>query len=125
MELEEKLKLVAEYDGYFESTYQSFTPPNTRNCLRKKIDSNWDNDIIIKMPIHESDFKYHTSFDWSIPVWAKANKEMYKIIEPFSENAGNFVALEQRAEIAIREDNKQAFFDNLVELILQIEETKK
>ena len=119
-ELINKLQKVAEYDGWHSSTYHTFTPPNVRECFRSP-----DKETFIKYPLIESDFKYHISFDWSIPVWAKALKEANELSkqDPIYWLAW-FGIFEQNALVAINNQDPQAFFDNLYNLIVEIEKFK-
>lgn len=120
MELKEKLKVVAEYD-----------PRKIKGKIKKgslyKDGIIWDGFIAGEAGnIHTTEnLKYPTSFDWSVPVYSKCIKELHETIKPFTEAAGVLVALEQRAERAIQNNDKIAFFENLYNLITELQKAKQ
>jgi hypothetical protein len=59
-DLNEKLKLVSEYDELQKDNYGKFF----KGGVFKGYNVN--------------EFKYHTSYDWQIPVWQKVYKEMFE-----------------------------------------------
>lgn len=113
-ELIERLKEVAEYVGWHDSTYSSFTPPNERYCFRSP-----DNKSYIKEPIISDDFSFHTSFDWSIPVWSKVFNEATSVLKTdmvMEYNVYSFTAINQ--------NDPFQFFINLSDLIREIKKYK-
>lgn len=60
--LNEKLKMVAEYDG-LKIFHANTTDEHWTNGDKKSII--WE-------------LRYHTSYDWQIPVWQKVYKELTK-----------------------------------------------
>lgn len=107
VELIEKLKLVAEYDGYdisgmYISEIKTYSP--SQNIYEEYEE---------ERPIGFLDLKYHTSFDWSIPVWNKLCNECndkLDIIFPFySEQLKN-----------INNNDPLQFFISLTDLISEL-----
>lgn len=68
-ELLEQLKIVAEFDEWTH-----------RPTLKGKGKGLWYKLSGGRAAWDLSAMKYHTSWDWQIPVWAKLNKEHYDIL---------------------------------------------
>lgn len=116
-ELIERLKEVAEYDGWHDSTYSSFTPPNERYCFRSP-----DKKSYIKEPIMSDDFSYHTSFDWSVPVWSKAVDKVRELV--FKNNPIDLHSFSLLCTQSINANDPLQFFINLSDLIREIKKHK-
>lgn len=119
MELEEKLKVVAEYDDRLSTDKYLQKRYRDKNVWTGTMDRQLGNVYGL------NSLRYHTSFDWSVPVYSKCIKELHETIKPFTEAAGVLVALEQRAERAIQNNDKIAFFENLYNLITELQKAKQ
>lgn len=121
MELQEKLKVVAEYDGWvWRSEYRQWSKTTTDGV---HTNTRYVSDLQIQ------DFQYHTSFDWSVPVYSKAIKEADEVNFNHKNNSGSEKIDSERFHIdmvdAIESDDKLAFFENLYNLITELQKAKQ
>ena len=103
-DLNEKLKLVAEYDGFKES--------GKGYCKHYKKG---------KQIVWELD--YHRIYDWQIPVWQKVCKEAQPKFSSFMNF--DFIKIEQKYYRALKYNTPLESFEILVEAIQFINKMEK
>lgn len=112
MELEEKLKVVAEYDGY---VVKDFGAAHIRYIEQARSEE----------PYYEwqllLDSEYHASFDWSVPVWNKCLKDLMEL--------GIWSAalqdIDNRMILSIKSNKPEQYFNDLVLMILELQKAKQ
>lgn len=103
-DLNEKLKLVAFYDG-------------------KSLHQKNDGKIFIHNELSFDLAIYHTSYDWQIPVWQKVCKEAQPKFSSFMNF--DFIKIEQKYYRALKYNTPLESFEILVQAIQFINKMKK
>lgn len=108
-ELIERLKEVAEYHG---CTFENGEWKLPAYINPKSVPERFGDGYCLKYTNEADpwDLKYHTSFDWSVPVWSKVFKEYPEIAMNYSLQAAMY----------IDDNNPLQFFINLSDLIREI-----
>lgn len=113
-ELIERRKEVAEYDGWELHNVHPTNNPLLDFYLYKAA-----NDVLLF-----EDLKYHTSFDWSVPVWSKIYTKDVYTENGLALNIDILVEYNVRSFTAINNNNPLQFFINLSDLIREIKKYK-
>jgi len=114
---EEKLKMVAEYDGYV------YDPEYFSQLLNRK--GIWDNKENGDMVFGFDDFMYHKSYDWQIPVWQKLCKQHLYMNDKCTDDIKQFMLFKEQYFKAICYGTPLESFEILVQAINFINQLKK